>query len=373
MNTKGFTLVELLAVIIILALLVLITGTSVTKLVKDSKQDLSDTQIELIKSAAEMWGADNLGKLPNSGECKFITLKVLKEYGLLDSSIVDANTNEEISDDLKIKITGTTGTYGNLVISYEVNPDSVDTCSEITKTYADGEVVYFNVTTGKSCTDYTEAQSSTGVKTGCMKFYAFNDDGSETVNLLLDHNTTAYVAWNSSGRNATGPSELLTQLASDTSAWVGTETPTNYAIDQSAVSSGAKYTVDYSAYKARLISAEEIAQITGNTSWDVTSESSIWYYFDSLITTASITCTSGDTSGCTYGWLYDRTSKDCTDYGCLNNSDTVTYGYWTISSHASNSSNAWRVNYLGYLYYSLVGEDSSLGVRPVIEVLKSNL
>ena len=64
-NKNGFTLVELLAVIVILSLLALLTSTAVTKLVKDSKEDLYQTQIELIKASAEAWGADNIYKLPS--------------------------------------------------------------------------------------------------------------------------------------------------------------------------------------------------------------------------------------------------------------------------------------------------------------------
>ena len=85
-----------------------------------------------------------------------------------------------------------------------------------------------------------------------MKFYAFNDDGKDTVNLILDHNTTAKQAWNSSGSNASGPKEVLTQLNDDTKNWVGTETPSNYTMDQSTQVSKAKYTIDYSGYKANL-------------------------------------------------------------------------------------------------------------------------
>ena len=87
------------------------------------------------------------------------------------------------------------------------------------KIYKNGEVVYFDVTTGEQCSNYTETQSNTGTKSGCMKFYAFNDDGGDTVNLILDHNTTATVAWNNtytddSGKkiNAKGPKELLDKL-----------------------------------------------------------------------------------------------------------------------------------------------------------------
>ena len=76
MNKKGFTLVELLATIIVLGLLTLLASTSVTKVLKESKGDLYTTQIKLVKSAAEAWGAENIDKLPNSGDCKYLTIKI---------------------------------------------------------------------------------------------------------------------------------------------------------------------------------------------------------------------------------------------------------------------------------------------------------
>ena len=131
MNTKGFTLVELIAVIVILSLLALITSTAVTKLVSDAKNDLSETQITLIKSAAETWMADNLTYLPDTGECSYLTLEDLKNYGLLDSNVLDPKNNQEISDDLKIKISTTLSKYGNPVRNVEVNPKNIDGCNKI--------------------------------------------------------------------------------------------------------------------------------------------------------------------------------------------------------------------------------------------------
>lgn len=131
MNTKGFTLVELLAVIVILSLLTLITSTAVTKLVSDAKNDLSETQIALIKSASETWMADNLTHLPDAGQCSYLTLEDLKNYGLLDSNVLDPKDNQKITDDLKIKISTTLSKYGNPVRSVEVNPESIDGCKKI--------------------------------------------------------------------------------------------------------------------------------------------------------------------------------------------------------------------------------------------------
>ena len=273
----------------------------------------------------------------------------------------------------KVTVTGATYTWnkatGELTLS-EVNGDIIVTIvGEEIKTYKNGEIVYFNVDTGEKCSNYTETQSNTGIKAGCMKFYAFNDNGGDTLNLILDHNTTAKVAWNSSKSNASGPNEVLIQLKTDTSSWKGTETPMNYIMDQSTQSSKAKYTIDYSSYKARLITAQEVAIITENTSWDEkVASNSNWYYFHSKSSTGGA-CT----SGCTYGWLYDRTNTNCTNYGCLNNSDQKDYGYWTASSRASNSTYAWIVYYYGYIHYDGVVASSYRGVRPVIEVLKSKL
>ena len=273
----------------------------------------------------------------------------------------------------KVTVTGATYTWnkatGELTLS-EVNGDIIVTIvGEEIKTYTNGEIVYFDVTTGTKCSNYTESQSNIGVNSGCMKFYAFNDNGGDTLNLILDHNTTAKVAWNSSKSNVSGPNEVLIQLKTDTSSWKGTETPMNYTMDQSTQSSKAKYTIDYSSYKARLITAQEVAIITENTSWDEkVASNSNWYYFHSKSSTGGA-CT----SGCTYGWLYDRTNTNCTNYGCLNNSDQKGYGYWTASSRASNSTYAWIVYYYGYVHYDGVVASSYRGVRPVITVLKSKL
>ena len=59
----------------------------------------------------------------------------------------------------------------------------------------------------------------TGVKTGCMKWYAFNDsDGKTTLNMILDHNTTSSVKWNSNNDNKE-MLEVKEALNVDVSSW----------------------------------------------------------------------------------------------------------------------------------------------------------
>ena len=392
-NKKGFTLIELLAVIVVLAIIALIATPIVMNTIKNAKKGAAertaDNYIKQVETAVAESRIDGT-KVANG------TYNIQPDGNLCPASGCGENDKNKITIDMsgnkptsgKIKITNGSvdqSSSSMTVGSYEVayNPttkkyeatekgNTTPETPQPTKTYTNGEVVYFNVTTGEKCSDYTETQSNTGTKSGCMKFYAFNDDGKDTVNLILDHNTTAKVAWNSSGSNASGPKEVLTQLNDDTKTWVGTETPSNYTMDQSTQASKAKYTIDYSGYKARLITANEIAQITGNTTWDEKISTSL-FYFDTNTSTASATCKNGNTTGCGYGWLYDRTSKSCTTYGCLNNSDQETFGYWTASSHAAISDNALFVYYYASVNSYIVRISFSNGVRPVITILKSKL
>lgn len=104
---NGFTLVELLSVIVIISLISLISIISVTGIMTKSKNDLYNDQMLLIEKAAKSWGSENIDKLPDKDECIYLTLGSLKTYGILGESIVDPRNNEQISNNLKIKISFT--------------------------------------------------------------------------------------------------------------------------------------------------------------------------------------------------------------------------------------------------------------------------
>lgn len=191
MNRKGFTLVELLAVIIILALLALITTTSITKLVSDAKNDLSDTQIKLIESAAKMWGTENIMELPNENECAYITLEELQTYGLIDSKIIDSKTATEIKN-LKIKISGKLGKLGNIIRTYELNPDSVEGCKWI----YEPKCVAKNITTSESYTVGDLYSCVVSTKAEKYDFYILSDNMDGTVTMLMSENLDGTTSWN---------------------------------------------------------------------------------------------------------------------------------------------------------------------------------
>src|SRR5574344_469335 len=229
---------------------------------------------------------------------------------------------------------------GDVIITSSINGESDSINLHIYKNlYTNGTPVYFNVSTGKTCLS-TEAVSTTNTKTGCMKFYTFNDSSSSsTVNMILDHNTTVNSSVFDSTTNVNGPTTVYTQLKSDTSSWVGVETQSNYTYTNSSTSYTVKYGDDNA--KARFITANEIATITGNTSWNSSTATSN-YYFDSNSST-QIAASKGASK---YAWLYDYTYQ-CTSYGCNISDDATFYsggtivGYWTRDAVAIGSYHVW--------------------------------
>ena len=99
---KGFTLAELLAVIVILGIITSITVPIVTDQIDKYKTKVCVTQYDNILNAARSYGADHLTEL---GKSKTITLKTLNDDGYIDASnMKDPITKNTISQDLKIII-----------------------------------------------------------------------------------------------------------------------------------------------------------------------------------------------------------------------------------------------------------------------------
>ena len=357
-KNKGFTLVELLAVIVILAIIALIATPIILNIIKDAKRSAAkdsaygyiDAVEKYIVLAKTQTGNYKLELVPT--EDKELTCET-KEECIKDTGLIgEVNKTIKGTKPSKIKLIikgsevsiGTEITVDGFVFTYdgkkltEAGETTEDTKNY--KFYENGTEIHYNPETGKKCTGYIEANSTTGTKSGCMKWYVFNDkEGNETVNVILDHNTTASVAWNSTGYN--GMKEVKIALENDTSKWKSDLNP-------------------------RLIEANEIAKITGNTGFDASKRGQGWFYLDSN----GIVQTANSTKKSKYAWLFDYTSG-CTNFGC-NKSDSSTYGYWTSTSYEDISKYAWRVSGIGDLdHYDETS--TGFGVRPVINISKSNI
>ena len=329
MKRKGFTLIELLAVIVILAIIALIATPTILGVIEKARKGASEQSalgyidavekqvaINQVKNEnlindgtynVPMTGITVKGEAPTKGWLK-IEKGMVTNYSFVIGKYVVTKGSETVKGDEPI------------------NPDE-----EVTKTYtvySNGTTIYYNPETNSICNE-SEAVSTTGTKTGCMKWYTFNDEGenSSTVNMILDHNTTAKVSSWDEGKN---------QILTDTTSW-------------------------NKNLQVRLIEAEEIAKITGNSTWTNTRD---WFYLDSN----SQTQTATGQGKSEYAWLFDYTNG-CTSNGC-NIADTSNYGYWTSTPNNISDSYVWIVYRLGTLGNDVAMAFPYHGLRPVITISK---
>lgn len=103
---KGFTLIELIAVIFILALILLIVVPIVNDNITKSKINLSEEQIRQIEMAARQWGTDKLSIKDGAPSEHSVTIRTLQKDGYLDDKgIIDAKTKKEVPLTTKVCIT----------------------------------------------------------------------------------------------------------------------------------------------------------------------------------------------------------------------------------------------------------------------------
>lgn len=80
-DKKGFTLVELLAVIALLAIIITIAATSAISISKKLKDDMFCQQVDFISTAAKTYGSDIINQLDETGI--IVKVKDLVDKGYL--------------------------------------------------------------------------------------------------------------------------------------------------------------------------------------------------------------------------------------------------------------------------------------------------
>ena len=104
MKAKGFTLVELLGVIVILAIIFTLISPTVTNIIVESRQTVYQKQIKAILNAAYDFTLQHLNYLPEDDSANSIILGQLKHDGFVDVDIKNPESDEIFPDNLVISI-----------------------------------------------------------------------------------------------------------------------------------------------------------------------------------------------------------------------------------------------------------------------------
>lgn len=171
MVKKGFTLIELIAVIAILATVSMIVFPNISEVIHSSKQTLHDDQIKDIEASAQKWATDNLELLDSTHlNNVYISLSSIQSMGYLEKdSITDPLTREKMNGCIKIS-------YNLQAQSYEYKY-SEETCSSYSTKEKDknlGFIIYEYDTKEKKINQSSD--SNRYVSTGLELYHYYLDN-----------------------------------------------------------------------------------------------------------------------------------------------------------------------------------------------------
>lgn len=159
MANKGFTLIEILAVVTIIGVVSLITMPVVQKNITKSRQQAYNNQIDNIVKAAKDWSSENLTNLPeNNNEKLNISLEMLMSLGYLEDNLVDPLTDKYFSPDTVITIEKINNNY-QYKVNVEFDKEKVEVDHDAPVLFLNGDyLVYVEINTlynelGISCPD----------------------------------------------------------------------------------------------------------------------------------------------------------------------------------------------------------------------------
>lgn len=367
---SGFTLVELLAVVMVIGLVALVSVPVVRNITKDAKQKGKERQIGIVLESAKNWAIQNTDLLPENNGSILVKTDTLKKEGLLENKkIINPVNNKEINGCAKISYNEDFNQY-----EYEYNEECKSSDGPLSQLATISTELYISSVAscakdGTTCSPGTEFAIKVNDKE-TYKFYVISDTNNK-VTMIMDRNLGETVAWisvddyvkastentNCEGDacNDKGPITALNYLNDQTSNWTNIPLITNYIYDNNLNGT----TNAYGYQKLEIINGVTILTNQDGTEINTLSRTSRTRILSAKDTNEIVNANNKTMPI----WMYTNLSD--------SNTETASFGYWLLTTHPSVFYRARDVRFNGYAGYdTIIFDDRSRGIRPVIELSK---
>lgn len=122
MKNKGFTLTELIGVIVLLGIISLIAVPIINSTLTNSKVKAYNAQINTLEEAGKKWGVENTKYLPvDTISCNISIAELITLGYIEDDKIIDPRDNTEMHGTIEISYIDASKTY---YYDYKENADT---------------------------------------------------------------------------------------------------------------------------------------------------------------------------------------------------------------------------------------------------------
>lgn len=112
MKNMGFTLTELIAVIVLLGIIALIAVPVINGTIVNSKNKAYNAQVSTIEGTAKKWGVENTALLPNDeSECKVTVAELIAQGFIEDDEIIDPRDDSKMNGSIEVSYSTSSKTY----------------------------------------------------------------------------------------------------------------------------------------------------------------------------------------------------------------------------------------------------------------------
>ena len=317
-HNKGFTLVELLAVVVILGIIITISIPAVSKWIDQSKKESRESQKSTLVMAAQSYAQGNSSVLPKViGQTTIVTAEELKNANYLKEDLYDANKKKCMDSRVRIyKYDKNEYSYtAYIYCEGDVVPDNIDGVEPTISIGFSGNKQEDDTIHDVSISSFKATIN--GGSNGSIKYGIDGYSYSISVRYTTDPNEQAIEIYNSGSLNAGGRENLVVEK--DLSEYTDITKVNEFIITVEAYNrdGGHKKVTASSTYR------DTDAPICGKVTGEPAENSWLRNKGDSR--TISVLCSDGDGSGCTkdkFVYTFDTEME---------------FGYITITDNAGNT------------------------------------